>query len=81
VKHHVRVREWDEGRARRHVPLPLLAEFEVEAPTITHGHGDVDGARRVVRDELGKRYPNRVVRGLNALVGGGWSAIVSLPEV
>lgn len=72
MKHRVQVYEYFEEVAKARRPLPLIETFEVEAP-------EGDAARAVVRAEVVKRT-GRVLRGLNHLVDGGFSAIVYLPK-
>jgi hypothetical protein len=77
MNHKVRVHEWDESKARRRVPLGLLGEFAFDGPTIVDGVGDVDTVRRIALDEIGRRFPSRLIHGLSCLVGGGLTAVLS----
>lgn len=73
MKHHVRVYEFFADVAAARQPLPIIEEFDVEAP-------DGDDARKVVKAEAEKRS-GRVMRGLSHLQGGGFAVIVCKPEL
>lgn len=76
MKHAVIVHEFNVERVRAKVPCEVLLRFDVDGPIVEDGRGDVDGARRKVRDAVAKRFPDRRLHGLSAVRGGGFTVTV-----